>query len=193
MGQEVASLGVQIYGGHGYIREWGMEQLMRDSRITQLYEGTNGVQALDLIRRKLLADGGAELSALQAEFSELCDLATQRAELRELALKVRVRIGEWRELSALVLAASQRDPQEIGACSVDFLHYCAYLLLAGLWLRAALRACQALDEGGDEAAFYQAKLQSAEFYVRRLLPRASAHRGAIEGGAGCVMAMDEQA
>ncbi|MGH8353639.1 MAG: acyl-CoA dehydrogenase family protein, partial [Pseudomonas sp.] len=72
MGQEVASLGVQVYGGHGYIREWGMEQLMRDSRITQLYEGTNGIQALDLIRRKLLGDGGAELSALQAELGELC-------------------------------------------------------------------------------------------------------------------------
>ena len=68
----------QVYGGHGYIREWGIEQLMRDSRITQLYEGTNGIQALDYIRRKLLGDGGAELSALQAEFSEVCDRQIDR-------------------------------------------------------------------------------------------------------------------
>jgi hypothetical protein len=193
MGLECASLGVQVYGGHGYIREWGMEQLMRDSRITQLYEGANGIQALDLIRRKLLGDGGAELSALQAEFSELCDSAMQRAALRGLALKVQARIGEWRELSALVLAISQRDPQEIGACSVDFLHYSAYVLLACFWLQAALKAQDALERGSGEAGFYRAKLQSAEFYVRRVLPRASGHREAIEGGAGCLMAMADEA
>ncbi|SDJ34819.1 acyl-CoA dehydrogenase C-terminal domain-containing protein [Pseudomonas indica] len=191
MGQEVASLGVQVYGGHGYIREWGMEQLMRDSRITQLYEGTNGIQALDLIRRKLLGDGGAELSALQAEFSELCDDQAKRPALRELAATVQARLGEWRELGAEVIAASQRDPQEIGACSVEFLQYSAYVLLAGLWLQAAARAQDALEVGSGEAAFYRAKLQSADFYLRRVLPRASAHREAIRGGAQCLMALDE--
>ncbi|HSX90201.1 MAG TPA: acyl-CoA dehydrogenase family protein, partial [Pseudomonas sp.] len=125
MGQEAASLAVQVYGGHGYIREWGIEQLMRDSRITQLYEGTNGIQALDYIRRKLLGDGGAELSALQAEFSQLCDQQAARPALAELARTVQARLGEWRELSAEVIAASQRDPQEIGATSVDFLQYSA--------------------------------------------------------------------
>lgn len=191
MGQEVASLGVQVYGGHGYIREWGMEQLMRDSRITQLYEGTNGIQALDLIRRKLLGDGGAELSALQAEFSELCDDQAKRPALHELAATVQARLGEWRELGAEVIAASQRDPQEIGACSVDFLQYSAYVLLAGLWLQAAARAQDALEAGSGEVAFYRAKLQGADFYLRRVLPRASAHREAIRGGAQCLMALDE--
>ncbi|MCF7200934.1 acyl-CoA dehydrogenase C-terminal domain-containing protein [Pseudomonas oligotrophica] len=189
MGQEVASLGVQVYGGHGYIREWGMEQLMRDSRITQLYEGTNGIQALDYIRRKLLGDGGAELSALQAEFSELCDRQAGRPTLHELAGKVQARLGEWRELGAEVIAACARDPQEIGAVSVDFLHYSAYVLLAGLWLQAAACAQDRLDEGTGEAAFYQAKLASAAFFVHRLLPRASAHREAIAGGAACLMAL----
>jgi len=191
MGQEVASLGVQVYGGHGYIREWGMEQLMRDSRITQLYEGTNGIQALDLVRRKLLGDGGAELSALQAEFSELCDEQMSRPALAELAHALQARIGEWRELGSAVLAASQRDVQEIGACAVDFLQYSAYVLLAGLWLHAAARAQDALDEGRGEAAFYEAKLHSAAFYMRRVLPRASGHREALLGGAGCMMAMPE--
>ena len=191
MGQEVASHGVQVYGGHGFIREWGMEQLMRDSRITQLYEGTNGIQALDYIRRKLLGDGGAELSALQAEFSALCDAQSTRPALKEMATVVQARIGEWRELSTQVLAACQCDPQEIGATSVDFLQYSAYVLLAGFWLQAAARAQDALEAGSGEAAFYQAKLHSAAFYLRRVLPRASAHREALLGGAQCLMAMDE--
>ena len=191
MGQEVASHAVQVYGGHGFIREWGIEQLMRDSRITQLYEGTNGIQALDYIRRKVLGDGGAELSALQAEFSELCDAQVGRPALAALAQTVQARLGEWRELSSAVIAASQRDVQEIGAVSVDFLQYSAYVLLAGFWLQAAARAQDALETGSGEAAFYQAKLQSADFYLRRVLPRASAHRESLLGGADCLMAMDE--
>ncbi|MDP3847569.1 MAG: acyl-CoA dehydrogenase C-terminal domain-containing protein [Pseudomonas sp.] len=191
MGQEVASLGVQVYGGHGFIREWGMEQLMRDSRITQLYEGTNGIQALDYIRRKLLGDGGSELSALQAEFSQLCDQQAQRPVLAELAHAMRARLSEWRELSSEVIAMSQRDVQEIGATSVDFLQYSAYVLLAGCWLQAAARAQDALEAGSGEAAFYQAKLHSATFYLRRVLPRASGHREALLGGAACLMALPE--
>ena len=191
MGQEVASLGVQVYGGHGFIREWGMEQLMRDSRITQLYEGTNGIQALDYIRRKVLGDGGAELSALQAEFSELCEQQTQRPALAELAKVVQARLGEWRELAREVIAMSQRDVQEIGATSVDFLQYSAYVLQAGFWLQAAARAQDALEAGSGEAAFYQAKLLSADFYLRRVLPRASGHREALLGGAACLMALPE--
>ncbi len=189
MGQEVSSLGVQVYGGHGFIREWGMEQLMRDSRITQLYEGTNGIQALDYIRRKLLGDGGAELAALQAEFSELCDAQVQRPELAALAGSVQARLGEWRELSAEVIAMTQRNVEEIGAVSVDFLQYSAYVLLAGFWLQAAARAQDALAEGSSETAFYQAKLHCAEFYVRRVLPRASSHREALLGGAACLLAL----
>jgi alkylation response protein AidB-like acyl-CoA dehydrogenase len=191
MGQEVASLGVQIYGGHGYIREWGMEQLMRDSRITQIYEGTNGIQALDFIRRKLLGDGGAELNALQDELSELCRVQADYPELSDLVVPLKARLKEWRELTSEVLAASRRDPQEIGACSVDFLQYSSYVLLAGLWLQAAVRAQDALQAGSSEIEFYQAKLHSAKFYTRRILPRVSSHREAIQGGADCLMAMPE--
>ncbi|PZP22147.1 acyl-CoA dehydrogenase C-terminal domain-containing protein [Pseudomonas kuykendallii] len=191
MGQEVASLGVQIYGGHGYIREWGMEQLMRDSRITQLYEGTNGIQALDLIRRKLIGDGGAEIGALQDELLAACEAPAGRPALAAMAASVQTRLLEWRELSAHVLAISARNPQEIGATSVDFLAYSAYTLLGALWLQAATRAQEALDSGSGEMAFYQAKLHSADFYLRRVLPRASMHREALLGGADCLMTLPE--
>lgn len=192
LGQEVASLGVQVYGGHGYIREWGMEQLMRDSRITQLYEGTNGIQALDLIRRKVLGDGGAELNALLDECAAQAERAAQHPALAALAAPVQQRLAEWRALNAEVLQRCHADVQEIGAVSVDFLHYSAYVLLASLWLRAAECAQQALDNGSDEHAFYQAKLHSTAFYLKRILPRASAHREALLGGAACLLALDAE-
>jgi alkylation response protein AidB-like acyl-CoA dehydrogenase len=191
VGQEVASLGVQLYGGHGFIREWGMEQLMRDSRITQLYEGTNGIQALDLLRRKVLGDGATELGGLIDELAAQVDAAGSHASLRAMAEAMQQRLGEWRTLATEVVEACQRDVQEIGAMSVDFLAYCAYVLVGGLWLQAAVRAQVALDAGSDEPAFYRAKLQSADFYWRRVLPRASGHRESLLGGADCLMAMNE--
>ncbi|MFG0382078.1 acyl-CoA dehydrogenase C-terminal domain-containing protein [Pseudomonas sp. zbq_18] len=191
MSQEVASHAVQVYGGHGFIREWGMEQLMRDSRITQLYEGTNGIQALDLIRRKLLGDGGSELQGLIEELLAQATQAAAQPALAEMADVVIARLSQWRELASQVIAMSQQDAEEIGAVSVDFLQYSSYVLLAGFWLQAATKAQAALDGGSGEAEFYQAKLHSAAFYLRRVLPRASAHREALLGGAGCLMAMPE--
>ena len=190
VGQEAASLGVQLYGGHGYIREWGMEQLMRDSRITQLYEGTNGIQALDLIRRKVLGDGGEQLRLL---IDELLDAAGNcRAEvLAGMAQAVAQRLQEWRNLSAEVIDACRCDPQEIGAVSVDFLAYSGYVVLAALWLRAAETASAALAAGSEDNAFYQAKIQAATFYWRRVLPRATAHCEALRGGAQCLMSLDQ--
>lgn len=187
-GQEVASLGVQLYGGHGFIREWGMEQLMRDSRITQLYEGTNGIQALDLIRRKLLGDGGSELNAL---IDELATQVAQATHQPPMAERVGQCLEEWRALGESVLQACRQDPEEIGAVSVDFLAYSAYVLLAALWLQAAERVSSALAVGSSEAPFYQAKLHSADFYLRRILPRAGAHRQALLAGAGCLMSLPE--
>ena len=192
VGQEVASLGVQVYGGHGFICEWGMEQLMRDSRITQIYEGTNGIQALDLVRRKLLGDQGGELLALQGELAVASEALQGRAALAPLAEPVLQRLEEWRQLTGEVLEACARDPQEIGATSVDFLQYSAYVLLAALWLQAAARAQEALDGGSGEGDFYRAKLRSADFYLRRILPRASMHREALLGGADCLMALPEE-
>ncbi|MFO6380891.1 acyl-CoA dehydrogenase C-terminal domain-containing protein, partial [Pseudomonas aeruginosa] len=111
--------------------------LMRDSRITQIYEGTNGIQALDLVRRKLLGDQGGELLALQGELAVASEALQGRAALAPLAEPVLQRLEEWRQLTGQVLEACARDPQEIGATSVDFLQYSAYVLLAALWLQAA--------------------------------------------------------
>ncbi len=191
VGQEAASLGVQLYGGHGYIREWGMEQLMRDSRITQLCEGTNGIQALDFIRRKVLADGATELAALIDELALHVEAASAQKSLKEMSAAMQQRLVEWSALGEEVVARCQRDVQEIGAMSVDFLAHSGYGLLGGLWLQAAMRSNIALTEGTGESAFYRAKLQSADFYWRRVLPRASGHCESLLGGADCLMAMKE--
>ncbi|MNP54069.1 hypothetical protein D3C76_1485960 [compost metagenome] len=108
-----------------------------------------------------------------------------------MAEAVTLRLQEWRNLSAEVLDACRCDPQEIGAVSVDFLAYSGYVLLAALWLRAAERASAALAAGSGDSAFYQAKLHAADFYWRRILPRASAHCEALRGGAQCLMSLDE--
>lgn len=135
----------------------------------------------------MLGDGGAELYALIDELAAQLD---QAGAVPELAERVAPRLEEWRGLTDTVLQACRRDPQEIGAVSVDFLAYSAYVLLAGLWLQAAVRAQQALSKGSPERGFYQSKLHTADFYWRRLLPRAGAHREALLGGANCLMASD---
>ncbi|MNN60534.1 hypothetical protein D3C81_1757240 [compost metagenome] len=164
---------------------------MRDSRITQIYEGTNGIQALDFIRRKLLADGGQQLTALQDELDQWCARHALSSELSTLVLALETRVLEWRTLTTHVIAISAVNVQEIGACSVDFLQYSAYVLLAGFWLQAAARAEAAMAAGTEEVEFYRAKLNSARFYSDRILPRASAHREAVLAGAESLMAMPE--
>ncbi|MCY1306773.1 hypothetical protein D9M70_566530 [compost metagenome] len=139
-----------------------------------------------------MGDGGAELAVLQDEFAALADAQAGRAELAELAGAVLARLQEWRTLTATLLDRVRGNPEEIGACSVDFLQYSAYVLLAGFWLQAAGRAQDALEAGSLDADFYQAKLHSARFYLRRVLPRASSHREALLGGADCLMALAEE-
>jgi hypothetical protein len=124
------------------------------------------------------------------ELAVYIDAAGAQAPLRAMAQALQQRLEEWRALGAEVVQTCQRDVQEIGAMSVDFLAYSAYVLVGGLWLQAAVRAQAMLDAGTDEPAFYRAKLQSADFYWRRVLPRASGHRESLLGGAQCLMAME---
>lgn len=133
-----------------------MGQVVRDSHITQIYEGTNGLQALDLVRRKLMADGGADIGALQAGFSELCDRLARCDTVAPKTPTVQALLGKWRKLTAEVLVATPRDPKEIGVISLGYPQYGAYVLLAHLWLQVAGIAQAALDDGSGEVDFYRA-------------------------------------
>ena len=190
MGQEVASLGVQVYGGHGYIREWGMEQLMRDSRITQIYEGTNGIQALDLIRRKLMGDGGAELHALQDELAAM-------AEARPAA-------ASWRNWPVPCWRASRNGATSPPPCStarattpgnrrlLGGLPPVLVLCVVGRALAAGRRPRPGrLGWRHRRGGFLPG--QAAQRALLRAPPaaRASGHRESLLGGADCLMALPE--
>jgi hypothetical protein len=180
MATEVTNLGIQVYGGHGYVREWGMEQLVRDTRIAQLYEGTNGIQAADLIGRKLTRDGGNMLAAtvnlLQTRIQIMQDdMGKQKAQ----AL-----LDEWNELSTQLLGAS---PENVAGAATDYLHYSAYCILGILWLDMASSAASVSNE-----LIKEGKASTANFYMKRLLPRKDVHKSVVLSAADDLLAVQDQ-
>ncbi|MBF4209692.1 acyl-CoA dehydrogenase [Pseudomonas donghuensis] len=174
MGLETTVHGQQVFGGHGYIREWGQEQLIRDCRITQIYEGTNGIQALDLLGRKLVADGGRTYAALAQEINAFAEgLAPSRGEFKA---PLQLAVANLDDLTAWVLDRAQGNPREIGAAAVEYLQVFGYTLYAYLW---AQMADVALAQDG---AFYQSKVGTARFYFARLLPRIRSLSASVKAG-----------
>jgi alkylation response protein AidB-like acyl-CoA dehydrogenase len=170
-GSESCNLGVQVFGGHGYIREHGMEQLIRDGRVLQIYEGANGIQALDLLGRKVLATGGARLKIFTDEIEEFCKANEGNAALAEYINPLRLHVLEWHQLVQAILEKAIKNPDEAGAASYDFLSYSGYVCYAYFFARMAVVAQAALAKGSNEKAFYESKLTTARFYFRRVLPR----------------------
>jgi len=190
-GFEAANLGVQIYGGHGFIREWGMEQIVRDARISMLYEGTTGIQALDLLGRKVLGSGGKLLLGFTALIDALC-AADNPPECAGLIDTLKAKKEDWLELSAKIGEAAMQNPDEAGAAAVDYLMYSGYVTLAFFWARMAIIAQRKLTAGaGADADFYRAKLMTARYFYDRLLPRTLAHKQLILSGADPLMDMPE--
>ncbi|PKM05606.1 MAG: acyl-CoA dehydrogenase, partial [Gammaproteobacteria bacterium HGW-Gammaproteobacteria-5] len=165
MGLETTVHGQQIFGGHGFIREWGQEQLVRDCRITQIYEGTNGIQALDLVGRKIVGSGGTMYQAFVDEIRAF--IADAGPELKEFAEPLKGALDNLDELTAWVIDQAKANPNEIGAASVEYLHVFGYTAYAYMWARMAAVAFAKREEGD----FYQSKLGTARFYFARLLPR----------------------
>ena len=178
---------LQVFGGHGYVKEWGMEQFVRDARINMIYEGTNGIQALDLLGRKVLGDNGAKLKKfgkLVAEFVEAegTDEAMQEfvnplAELGDKLTKLSTELG----------MKAMRDADEVGAAATDYLRICGHLVFAYFWARMAKLA---LAKQGLGDAFYDAKLLTARFYFAKLLPETAGLIRSARSGAAPLLAMD---
>ncbi|MFB9865697.1 acyl-CoA dehydrogenase C-terminal domain-containing protein [Vreelandella sulfidaeris] len=187
VGFESTNEGVQIFGGHGFIKEWGMEQLVRDSRITRLYEGTTGIQALDLLGRKVLMSQGESLKVFTKEIHKFCKAEADNPALKEFVGPLAKLNAEWGELTMGIGMKAMQDREEVGAASVDYLMYSGYVTLAYLFARAAKQASLSLE--GEEKAFYSAKVNTARFYYQRLLPRTKAHAQMIQAGASSLMAL----
>ncbi|WP_030139254.1 MULTISPECIES: acyl-CoA dehydrogenase C-terminal domain-containing protein [Pseudomonas] len=176
LGLETTVHGQQIFGGHGYIREWGQEQLVRDVRITQIYEGTNGIQALDLVGRKIVGSGGAFYKLFADEIRHFT--ATASSELSEFTKPLNDAVGTLDELTEWLLDRAKSNPNEIGAASVEYLQAFGYTAYAYMW---ALMARAALGkENQDE--FYASKLGTARFYFARLLPRIHSLSASVKAG-----------
>ncbi len=191
-GFEAANLGVQVYGGHGYIAEWGMEQNVRDARIACLYEGTTGIQALDLLGRKVLLTQGESLKAFTKLVHKFCQAHEGNAELAEFVQPLAQLNKEWGEVTLKIGMAAMQDREEVGAAAVDYLMYSGYACLAYFWADIARLAQEKLAAGTAEEGFYRAKLQTARFYYQRILPRTRTHAAAMLAGAAPLMAMAEE-
>jgi hypothetical protein len=180
-GFEAANLGLQIFGGHGYIREWGMEQNVRDSRISMLYEGTTGIQSLDLLGRKILLKGGAPLQQLLAQMQSFCDEHAGNAAVKEFVEPLSALVKEWGDLTMQLGAKAMENPDEINAACVDYLMYAGYVVYAYLWAQACVVADQALQNNTDDH-FYQGKFYTARFFFQRLLPRTAGLKVSMTSG-----------
>ena len=175
LGLETTVHGQQVFGGHGFIREWGQEQLVRDCRITQIYEGTNGIQALDLLGRKVVGSGGELYRPFVEDIRAF--IGSAGAEMAEFTAPLEAALNNLDELTGWLLEEAKRSPNEIGAASVEYLHVFGYTAYAFMW---ALMAKAAMGREGDD--FYQGKLATARFYFARLLPRIHSLTASVRAG-----------
>jgi len=191
-GLESANLGMQCFGGHGYIREHGMEQIVRDARISTIYEGTTGIQALDLLGRKVLMTQGESLKAFTKKIHQFCKAEVENETMAEFIKPLMAANKEWGDLTMKVGMAAMKDRNEVGAASVDYLMYSGYVTQAYFFARAAKVAQDALAGDTSEADFYNAKLFTARFFFARLLPRTQTHATTMLAGADTLQGLDEE-
>ena len=182
----------QVYGGHGYIEEWGMSQFARDARIAMIYEGANGVQALDLVGRKLGQDGGKHVMAF---FELLHNFASENkgthASFDQNFLDPLKQAGKDLQAGAMYfMEAGMKNPNHALAGSYDFMHMFGHVCLGLMWARMAKASYDALARGADDAAFYETKIATGRYYMLRQLPATALHLKRIGSGADPVMALD---
>ncbi|ROS01251.1 hypothetical protein EDC56_1680 [Sinobacterium caligoides] len=185
-GVEVTNLGMQVFGGHGYIHEHGMEQIVRDTRISTVYEGTTGIQALDLIGRKVMGSGGELLRVFTKKIHKYCASHVDTENMVEFTESLASLNKQWGEITMDVGGKAMENADEVGSASVDYAMFSGYVTFAYLWAQMAEVAQQKITEGSDDA-FYKAKLATARFYFKRILPRAQVHAVGAGAGADTVM------
>ncbi|MDP4301049.1 acyl-CoA dehydrogenase C-terminal domain-containing protein [Leptothrix discophora] len=183
---------MQVFGGHGYIREWGMEQYVRDARINMIYEGTNTIQSLDLLGRKVLADNGKKLKAFGRRITEFVEDAGVREDMQEFVNPLADLGDKVTKLTTELGMKAFGNPDEVGAAAVDYLRVVGHLVFAYFWARMAMVALDKqaeAEKSGD--TFYTAKLHTARFYFAKLLPETAGLIRTARSGMSPLMAMDE--
>ncbi|MGH6697120.1 acyl-CoA dehydrogenase C-terminal domain-containing protein [Sphingopyxis sp.] len=188
-GYEVATNAQQVFGGHGYIEEQGMSQYVRDARITMIYEGANGVQAMDLVGRKLAQNGGRAIQAFFAIVDEECGRAKSDEALADFATRLEKANGELKAATMWFMQNGMANPNNIGAGAHHYMHILGIVALGSMWLMMAEAAQKALAEGRGNKAFLEAKLVTARYFGERFLPDAGSLRRKIEAGSEAMMAL----
>jgi len=188
-GYIATNMGMQVFGGHGFIREWGMEQLVRDCRISQIYEGTNGIQALDLIGRKVLLDQGQKLRKFSGQIVAFCKAQEGDERMREFTEPLMKLLKDTGELTMHIGMAAMKNRDEAGAAATDYLRVIGHVTYAWLWARMAKVA---LEQGDNADPFYQAKIVTARFYFAKLLPEVHGLIASIKSGAAPLMDLDAE-
>ncbi len=192
-GFEVASLGVQVHGGMGYIEETGAAQHLRDARVTMIYEGTTGIQALDLARRKLQMDDGLAVREYLASLGDLVDrLKSAKETPGTIAAPLADGIASLEKAGDWLRQTWPRDPESAAAGATDYLRMFGLVACGGMMGEAALRAAEGLDAGAGDAAFYRAKLATARFFAERILPQAVALEGPVTAGAAALAGLPQE-
>ena len=186
---ELSSMALQVYGGHGYIRDHGMEQLVRDARITMIYEGANGIQALDLVGRKLPAHMGRLMRGFFHPVQEFIEQNAADPKILPLAKA----FGALQQATAHLAQAGMKDPEEAGAAATDYLRLLGLVALGYMWARTAKIAEEKLPAANGEASFYKSKLTTAQFFNDRLLPQTASLWSAIKAGKASMMDLEEAA
>ena len=185
-GFESANIGLQVHGGSGFTREWGLEQYVRDCRITMIYEGTNGIQALDLVGRKLASNGGRAVFSFFAELDDFIGTAGDDAELRPFIEGLSTARGQLQEGTTWLMQNGMSDFNNAGASSHDYLHLFGLTALTYMWARMAKVA---IDKKADGEPFYAEKLLTGQYFLDRMLPDAAAHLAKVKTGAKSMMAL----
>jgi len=196
MGFNSANLCLQCFGGHGYIAEWGMEQFVRDARITQIYEGANGIQALDLVGRKLPANKGRAIQLFFALVGGFCEKYEDNAALSPFIKPLTEALERLVEATQWLMRHAIANPDNGGAASTDYLYIMALVTLGYQWAQVA-RICENQlsnpDDDSFDRAFYQHKLVCAEFFMQKVLPETAAHLAKIQAGADTLMTLPAEA
>ena len=189
LGFEAAVLGQQVLGGHGYVREWGMEQLVRDARIAQMYEGTNGVQAMDLVGRKLAMEEGGLPHRFFALVHETIRAGAASPGSEAFTAPLAAALAGLENSTDQLHRRAAQDPAELGAAATDYLRLMALVALGWMWARMALHA---LALGDAAQPFHRRKLAVARFYMARLLPQTLGLEATISAGATTLMALESE-
>ena len=188
LGFESTVAGQQVFGGHGYIREWGQEQLVRDVRISQIYEGTNGIQAMDLLARKVVGTKGEMMAVFTDEVSGYI-ASTTAIDMQEYIKPLSSAVIELTKVTEYLLIKSADNADELGGAANDYLHLFGYTAMAYVWAKMVEVSLTKLDE---DKAFHQSKIYTARYFFARLLPRTQSLIATIKSGSEVLFDIDDE-